>query len=813
MPPTPCLRATHRQTGMSLRSGSRWKPRFPIALALVALLAAVLLPSAPALDITRARDGWPWKISPEMPRGKGIVFLLDTRNRLTPYDLNSGRVIWKPFKMGLGLEGHRFLFNPVPVLNVQGKRLTFLLDEQGFLHARDIETGFDEWRTHKAKFLYPPVLAGEWVILVAEDHKLHKLEAATGQGVRARDPESKIIRLGKNVIARPTIIYDADALTRPSYVVCLTENEDGGGRELVFVDFSKNRQDPDMSLMIKEPDLKESFVSAPLFSTGTYNSRGVSTMRVFVAVTKGRNQVIYQKDFKTRASPFALFYKLLGGEVCEEPTFTQDGSMILPNTSGALYVLGKDGNEMKSVPCSDKTGAMSVKLLQDEAAKYGVTLIQSADSFTSFLLDVKNRLGRFDRFYPYKVIAWPVAAARADAQWKDAASKFIGPAALPLHAIDDKLVFTSRLEDDDAAFLTVYRRSDFLQRDRKQPPKAIYTKSSHPVGAEALSFAIVDNGRRLLVGYGGQGTYLINAQRPAVLHHNPLKTRLAMGTPAGLLVSAKNQKDGIFLAALSPDLSKTTFKQINLDNYVSSLPVVHENRIYFTTGRQLYACDLRPGAELDVGDARAASPLLYHRGALVLSTGSYVECFDARTLKKKWSFRVEGQVKAAPALVGDDLFFGTTAGVLYGLSFENPGGRVTRSEDEAFMAFSLPKKGAVTVPPLHHAKSLYVASSPPSGESTLWRINIANRRKPHAVWHNKVDGHINQPMIIYKKMLLFAASERLVAVEHGRARAQRLWQEMLNYPLACPMQISGRYLYFLCRDGSIWCLDLEKEIY
>ena len=795
------------------RGRLRREVRPPMVLALLAALLAVLLagPTTHAqrvaeFSVSHVKTGWPWKIPLAEGKGEGIVFLLGIDNRVTAYDLASGTAVWS-FQMGLGQ--NEYLFNQVPVLETRGKRLTHLLDDRGYLHALDVQTGIARWRTYdRDRFLFPPVCVSGWVMMVSEQGWLYKLDARTGQGMRAKDPNSKVIYREKKVIARPTVIRDSDE-KRPAFIACLTEARPGE-RELVFVDFSSHRVDERFSAKIEERELNESPISSPLFSTGYYSTRGASTMRVFIAARRGANEIIYQKDFSNIKNPFTLFYKLRNGRLCEEPTFNQDGYMILPNTSGHLYVLRPDGKEMKSIRCSNEEGAMSVKLLEDAAASYGVMVVQSADSLASYQLNLENRLGGFNRFYPFKVVAWPVMSTRADAQWKDNKSKFIGEPRLPLHMISDKMVLTSQVED--TAFLSVYPRSAFLERGRKSPPKEKYARSTKPGGSEFLSFDLVDDGRRMLVGYGDLGTYVIDARRPRVLHSNPLKTRLAVGTAKGHLVFSQNEDDGIFLAMLSPDLTRAAFKQPHLADEVVARPVVAGNRVYFVTRSVLYARDLTAAAEPVSVPTRAVSPLLYHKGCLVVGTRSgYLDCFDTKDMRKKWSFRVRGTVKATPTVAGKELFFGTTEGVIYALPWENAAGRFNRSD--ASMEYELRNKGEVYAPPLLHGKMLYVAASPSRGKTILSQIDVSSRETPQEVWKAPVIGEVRLPMVRHQDLLLLAASERIVALQISGERPQKLWEEKLADSVASPMQIKGSDLYFLCRDGSIYCLELKKEIF
>jgi len=756
--------------------------------------------------ISHVKQGWPWKIPLPEGRGKGIAFLLGIDNRLTAYRLDTGEALWT-FQMGLGM--NEYMFNYIPILKHGARRLTYLLDDRGFLHAVDVNTGRVLWRSYdEMKFVYPPVLAGGWVIAVSEAGALYKLDAMTGTGMRPAEDASRIVYRERHIIARPTVIRDADE-SRPAYIVCLVEDRPGE-RAILFLDFSTGKVDPNFSSRIEVRDLRDRPVSAPLFSTGFYNPRGHSTMRVFIAARRGMNEVIYQKDYTNPRNPFTVFYKIMGGRLCEEPTFTQEGYVVLPNTSGELVVLRPDGKEMKKIPVAQMEGALSVQLVEQAKAAYGVLIVQTPETLASFQLNFQNRLGGFGRYYGFNVWAWPVISTRAAAQWTDRASPFIGEPRLPLKMLGDRLLMTSQVED--AAFLAVYPREPFLERERKAAPKAQYVKTTKPAGAEFLSFDLLEAGGRMLVGYGDRGTFVVDVRSRRILSHTPIKTKVAIGTEQGFLIFSESEDDGLYFGLLTRDLSGFRFKETHLPEEIAARPWVADQTVYFVTKGGVYSRPLAEKAEMLSLPTHASSPLAYHEQSVLIGTRSgYLDCLRADDLRKKWTLKVKGVVVAAPMVEAGAIYFGTDQGVVYGLPWENKSARFNRADP--LFQMPLAKEGPVLAPPLKVGDALYIASSPVRGRTLLSKLDISRPDQPKQAWSGLFYGEVRQPMRVYRKNLIFASSERIIALDIGGEEPRKVWEEKLLDTVASPLLLKGDELYFICRDGSIYCLELVKSIF
>jgi len=109
--------------------------------------------------------------------------------------------------------------------------------------------------------------------------------------------------------------------------------------------------------------------------------------------------------------------------------------------------------------------------------------------------------------------------------------------------------------------------------------------------------------------------------------------------------------------------------------------------------------------------------------------------------------------------------------------------------------------------------ALYVASSVERGQTTISKIDIADPANPNEVWTGIFYGEVTTPMLVHNDLLLFASSDRIVALDTVGERPRKLWDERLNDAVAGPLQKHGASLYFICRDGSIYRMDLEKRIF
>ncbi|HRU06462.1 MAG TPA: PQQ-binding-like beta-propeller repeat protein [Candidatus Brocadiia bacterium] len=778
------------------------------------LLAALLLAATVATPCALAQQpgaglhfkrGWPWKIPLGKVGGQGIAFLVGVDNRLTAYRLDSGQALWS-FQMGLG--SGEFIFTGLPVENIRGKKMLFLLDDRGYAHALDVETGAVIWRTYdELRFAYPPVVIQDWVILVSTNGAIYKFDAATGSLAKPGAEEKPLFK-GARVVAMPAVVLDVEE-NRPAYIAALCE-ERPGARVLAFIDFSTGAIEPAFTAPVQVQDLNERPVSAPLFCTGRFSPRGQSTMRAFVAVRRGANEMIYVKDFSNPQNPFTLFYKINNGFLCEKPVFTKDGSILLPNTSGNLYLLRPDGKPLKTIPVSKKKGAMSVELVEMPREAYGVMIVQSADAIASYQINFSGQTSRFGPRFPFSVYAWNVTDTQAQAQWKDAASKYLGEPRLPLNTLGDKIILTSQAAD--TAFMAVFPKDRFLEKDRKEAPEPLYWRSSKPGGSEFLSLDVIPGEQRFLVSYGELGAYVIDGSgAPRVIESSPLRARLVTATPAGALIFSENDPDGHYMALMNYDLKTEIFKEKHLPEPVSARPVIADGAVYYSTRGGVYKRALTAKAELKNVPVQASSPLTYHKGVLLVGArGGLLQAIDAQTLEKMWDHRVNGQILAAPTVADDVIYAATDEGTLYTLPFENTGGRRLR---EDATTFKLKGAGAVMSPPVKAGSRLYIASIHERGRSLLSVINLTDPKNLKEESVGAYYGEVRYPMLHDAGRLIVPAADRILVFDITRGpEPVKLWHEDLADTIASPLRLVNNNVSFICRDGSI-CQITLKDIF
>ena len=806
----------------SLRACSRALP----VLATLAVTLAFWAAASPgaARGYRLLKPGYPWKIPIDVGGGKGIAFLLGVDNRLTAYALDSGSALWS-FQMGLGRND--YVYTDLPIVRVGGRRTIFLLDDRGYLHAIDLKTGNVQWRTYdNQKFIYPPLVVNDWVIVVSEEGKIYKLDMATGKGPR-NAPDKTLFYTGARVMARPTLIRDASE-REPAFVVALTE-ELPGSRSMLFLDFISGKPDRRFSGRVDGTDLRDRPVSAPLFSTGSYSPRGSSTMRVFVAVRRGNNELIYTKDYSNPQNPFTLFHKISNGYLCEQPVFTTQGYVILPNTSGSLLALRPDGKPLKSIPITRKEGPMSVELIEMPRQAYGVMVVQAVNAFGAYQINFRDPMSSFGPSFPFSVYAWNVVDTQATAQWKNTKSKYVGEPRLPLIMLGDKLVLNSQVAE--AAFMAVFSEDKLVEKDRKTPPEPVYWRTSRPGGSEFLSFDTIEGAARMLVGYGELGTYIVDGSggAPRVVTSFPeMKARLVMSVPGGALIFGESEKDGHFMGLREYDMVRKrvlgrvrklangfkdyVFKEKFLAEPVSTRPIIVKDTVYYSTRGGVYKRRLIREAKLENVPVRASSSLTYHKDVLLVGTEtSTLQAIDAKTMQKKWSLRVRGQITAAPVVAGDRIFACNNEGVLYVTPFANPHGRRLRSDA---VELKLKRTGAVYAPPLVVGKRLYVALVYEQGKTAISQIDITDPDNPRETeWSHSYYGEVREPMVRFKNKLIIPTADRIVMFSLAGSRGPRKTGELsLLDSVASPLRVVGTAVSFICRDGSIYMVETEDPL-
>ena len=795
-------------------------------LATVAVTLAFWATASPcaARGYRLLKPGYPWKIPIDVGGGRGIAFLLGVDNRLTAYALNSGNALWS-FQMGLGRND--YVYTDLPIVRVRGRRTIFLLDNRGYLHAIDLKSGNVKWRTYdNQKFIYPPLVVNDWVIVVSESGSIYKLDMATGKG-SSRSPNNTLFYKGARVISRPAMVRDANE-REPAFVVALTEDLPGS-RSILFLDFISGKADRRFSGSVDVKDLRERPVSAPLFATGSYSPRGSSTMRVFVAVRRGNNEMIYTKDYSNPQNPFTLFHKISNGYLCEKPVFTTQGYVILPNTSGALLVLRPDGKPLKSIPITREEGPMSVELIEMPQQAYGVMVVQAVNSFGAYQLNFRDPMSSFGPRFPFSVYAWNVVDTQAKAQWKDGKSKYVGEPRLPLIMLGDKLVMNSQVEE--AAFMAVFGEDGLVKKDRKAAPPPIYWRTSRPGGSEFLSFDTIEGTSRMLVGYGELGTYIIDGSggAPRVVSSYPeMRARLVMSVPGGALIFGESEKDGHFMGLRSYDTARKrvlgramnlangfkdyVFKEKFLTEPVSSRPIIVKDTVYYSTRGGVYKRRLIREAKLENVPVRASSSLTSHKGVLLVGTETgTLQAIDAKTMQKKWSLRVRGQITAAPVVAGDRIYACNNEGVLYIAPFENPHGRRLRSDAAEL---KLKRTGAVYAPPLLIGKRLYVAIVYEQGRTAIAQIDISDPDNPKETeWSQRYYGEVREPMVRFKDKLIIPTADRIILFGLPGPRGPRKTGELnLLDSVASPLRMVGSAVSFICRDGSIYMVETEDPL-
>jgi len=779
----------------------------------MALISVLAMSWAPA-SYSTAQDqltglhfkhGWPWKIPLSVGESSGIAFLLGIDGRLTAHDLDSGTALWG-FQMGLG--ENEYLYSYLRIHRIADRRMIFLLDDRGYLHALDVKTGNVRWRTYeKMQFQYPPVVAGPYVFVVAKSGAIYRIQAESGKVVDGRP----MYRTAP-VIARPAIVLGAEA-NQPAFVVALVE-ERKNMRKLQFFDIVTGRPDRRFETIIETDELNTLPVSAPLFATGRYSMRGPSTMRIFVAVRRGSNELVYYKDFTHARNPFNLFHKIKNGHLCQEPIFTQGGYIILPNTSGKLLVVLPDGKAMKKLPVGGP-GPVSVTLLEMPREAYGVMVVQSPTALASYKVNFQSQTAGFGPYFPFSIFAWNVVATQTQAQWKLTKADYLGEPRLPLKVLGDKLLYNSQAED--AGFVAAFARDAFLQKDRKTPPKPLYHHSSRPGGSDFLYLDTVSRSR-MLIGYGELGTFLVDTSRgrPRVTGRTPLRTRLGVNAPGGLLVFCQNEQEGFFMGLLKPDLKTWVFKEADLPDPVTTRPVIVKDTVYYATAGGLYKRQLKAKATLDEFPARATSPLTYHDGVLLFGTeNGTIEAHNATNLEKIWERRITGRVLAAPTVADGTIYVGTAAGQIYMLPFRNPRNKVFRTDGKEIR---LRKRGEILAPPLKVGKALYVASRVADGRTTLSKIDLSDPEAPREVaehlWKPLADyyGEVRYPMVHYKGRLVVPSGDRVLVFDIRRKGAdagpRKLWHENLRDVIASPLRMEGGTANFICRDGSVYKVEV-----
>ena len=835
---------------------SRNRGRAVAALAVLALVALSWAPSSQCVgqQDTNVRRGFPWKIPIPSPRkgGGGIGFLLDVDNRLTAYSLRDADAdsLWN-FEMSLGKNA--YVYTSLPIAKVRGKDTLFLLDKEGYLFSVDVRTGEPNWRTYKGQeFAYPPVVLKDWLIVVSKDGRIYKLDASTGKPA-GRNRENPAFWSGDPVIARPVVIMDMHE-KEPAFVVALTQSHRRARigerrRHIWFLNFQNGLKDDRFSGPVKDKQLASRRVSAPLFATGSFDRLGSSTMKIFIAVRRGNNEVIYFKDYSQPHNAFKEFHTIRGGKLCEKPVFTNSGYVILPNTSGQLIVLRSDGAPLNTIDISEQGDPMSVQLIEKEKQSYGVMLVQTVNSLAAYRVNFRPALSAFGPQFAFSVYAWPIRDAQATPKWdikrtekdqaerkkKTSAYEYLGPPRLPLKDLSDKVLYTSQV--GNTAWLAVFNRRQLIDEKRTTAPSPLYVRRSGGSGAAFLSLDPVNGAARMLVGYGDLGVYVVDCagRKPERIYAlTSVDARLVMNVPDGMLIFSEDDegpvmrmvryetrfmslhgRTGRYVTGMKPfsgaDKSGVVFRENT--GLVSTRPIVVNNTVYYTTmSAGVEKRELSRLGRLVSLPVRALSPLTHHDGVLLVGTrNKTLQAINARELKKLWSLPIEGAIHAAPTVAEDHIYAAADNGLLYVLPFRSPRGHTLRNDGASV---KLGCAGVVYAPPLKIGDKLYVAAVGERGWSFLVQFDLSRGAgKPKLTeWSRKILGEIRQPMVACRGKLVAATSNRILVYDNAAGNKPRQVKVVkLVDDVASPPRVVGSDVCFVCRNGAIYFVKTEED--